>query len=36
MEVLYCIFLCAFMLAVTIALAAAAVVLLMPIKDMLE
>lgn len=36
MEVLYCIFLCVFMLAATIALAAAAVVLLMLIKDMLE
>lgn len=36
MEVLYNIFLCAFMLSATIALAAAAVVLLMLIKHMLE
>lgn len=36
MEVLYCVFVCAFMLVATIALAAAAVVLLMLIKDMLE
>ena len=36
MGVLYCIFVCAFMLAATIALAAAAVVLLMLIKDMHE
>lgn len=36
MEVIYGYFLCAFMLAATIALAAAAVALLMLIKDMLE
>jgi hypothetical protein len=36
MEVLYCIFVCAFMLAATITLAAAGVVLLMLIKYMLE
>lgn len=36
MEAIYCFFLCAFMLAATIALAAAAVALLMFIKGMLE
>lgn len=36
MEVLYCIFVCTFMLAVTITLVAAAVVLLTLIKEMLE
>lgn len=36
METIYCFFLCAFMLAATIALAAAAVVVLMLIKDILE
>lgn len=36
MEVLYCFLFCAFMLVATITLAAAAVVLLMLIKDMLE
>lgn len=36
METIYSFFLCAFMLAGTIALAAAAVVLLMFIKDILE
>ena len=36
MEVLYCIFVCVFMVAAIIALAASAVVLLMCIKDMLE
>ena len=34
MEVLYCIFVCVFMLAAIIALVAAAVVLLMRVKDM--
>ena len=36
MEVLYCIFVCAFMLAATLALIAAAAVLALCIKDMLE
>lgn len=36
MEVLHCIFVCAFMAAATIALGAAAVALLMRIKGMLE
>lgn len=36
MKVLYCIFVCAFILAATIVLVAAAVALLMLIKDMLE
>lgn len=36
MEALYCVFLCLFMLAATIALAAAAVVLFLLIKGMLE
>lgn len=36
MEVLYCIFVCVFMLAAIIALAAAVVVMLICIKDMLE
>jgi hypothetical protein len=36
METIYSFFLCAFMLAATIALVAAAVALLMLIKDMLE
>lgn len=36
METLYCFFLCAFMLVATIALAAAAVILILLIKDMFE
>lgn len=36
MEVIYCIFVCLFMLVAIIVLAAAAVILLMFIKDMLE